>query len=142
MKPTAATVTYGDKLGTPSYTEPGIITGTPALTDGKAVSEREDYKNLDVLNGYEILVAGRENENYNVKYVTDQDAPDVEVTAANPTIKTGTLNEQTGMTSGSLNPMGKYPVNGAAVDSAIAMVCSTSVCTASPTGSWIKILSL
>lgn len=121
VKPTAATVTYGDTLGTPSYTEPGIITGTPALTDGKAVSEREDYKNLDVLNGYEILVAGRENENYNVKYVTDQDAPDVEVTAKDLTIKTGTLNEQTGMTSGSLNPMGKYPVNGAAVDSAIAM---------------------
>lgn len=121
VKPTAATVTYGDTLGTPSYTEPGIITGTPALTDGKAVSEREDYKNLDVLDGYEILVAGRENENYNVKYVTDQTAPDVKVTPKALIISTGTLNEQTGMTSGSLNPMGKYPVNGDAVNSAIAM---------------------
>ena len=93
----------------------------PALTDGKAVSEREDYKNLDVLNGYEILVAGRENENYNVKYVTDQDAPDVEVTAKDLTISTGTLNEQAGMTSGSLNPMGKYPVNGAEVASTASM---------------------
>lgn len=121
VKPKEISVIYGDALGTLGYTDPDIIAGIPALTDGKAVSEREDYKNLDVLDGYEILVAGRENENYNVKYVTDQAAPDVQVTAKDLTIKTGTLNEQTGMTSGSLNPMGKYPVNGAEVNSAIAM---------------------
>lgn len=109
-------VIYGDALGTLDYTPIGTVGGVAALTDGKAVSEREDYKNLDVLDGYEILVAGRENENYNVKYVTDQDAPDVEVKEKTLTISTGTLNEQTGMTSGSLNPMGKYPVNGAAID--------------------------
>ena len=116
VTPNEISVTYGDTLGTLGYTPIDIVSGVPALTDGKAVSEREDYKNLDVLDGYEILVAGRENENYNVKYVTDQDAPDVEVTAKDLTIKTGTLNDQTGMTSGSLNPMGKYPVNGAAID--------------------------
>lgn len=116
VTPNEISVTYGDTLGTLGYTPIDIVSGVPALTDGKAVSEREDYKNLDVLDGYEILVAGRENENYNVKYVTDQDAPDVEVTAKALTIKTGTLNDQTGMTSGSLNPMGKYPVNGAAID--------------------------
>ena len=121
VTPNEISVTYGDTLGTLGYTPIDIVSGVPALTDGKAVSEREDYKNLDVLDGYEILVAGRENENYNVKYVTDQTAPDVEVTAKDLTIKTGTLNEQTGMTSGSQNPMGKYPVNGAAVNSAIAM---------------------
>ena len=121
VTPNEISVTYGDTLGTLGYTPIDIVSGVPALTDGKAVSEREDYKNLDVLDGYEILVAGRENENYNVKYVTDQDAPDVEVTAKDLTIKTGTLNDQTGMTSGSQNPMGKYPVNGAAVNSAIAM---------------------
>ena len=110
VKPTAATVTYGDTLGTPSYTEPGIITGTPALTDGKAVSEREDYKNLDVLDGYEILVAGRENENYNVKYVTDQTAPDVEVTAKDLTISTGTLNSD-GRTSGYLKDNDQFYMN-------------------------------
>lgn len=116
VTPNEISVIYGDTLGTPGYTPIDIVSGVPALTDGKAVSEREDYINLDVLDGYEILVAGRENENYNVKYVTDQTAPDVEVTAKDLTIKTGTLNEQTGMTSGSLNPMGKYPVNGAAID--------------------------
>lgn len=110
VKPTAATVTYGDTLGTPSYTEPGIITGTPALTDGKAVSERDAYINLDVLNGYEILVAGRENENYNVKYVTDQDAPDVEVTAKDLTISTGTLNSD-GRTSGYLKDNDQFYMN-------------------------------
>ena len=116
VTPNEISVIYGDTLGTPGYTPIDIVSGVPALTDGKAVSEREDYINLDVLDGYEILVAGKENENYNVKYVTDQDAPDVEVTAKDLTIKTGTLNEQTGMTSGSLNPMGKYPVNGDAID--------------------------
>ena len=121
VTPNEISVTYGDTLGALGHSESGTVGGVTALTDGKAVSERDAYINLDVLNGYEILVAGRENENYNVKYVTDQDAPDVEVTAKDLTISTGTLNEQTGMTSGSLNPMGKYPVNGAAVDSAIAM---------------------
>lgn len=116
VKPKEISVIYGDALGTLGYTDPNIIAGIPALTDGKAVSEREDYKNLDVLNGYEILVAGKENENYNVKYVTDQDAPDVEVTAKALTISTGTLKDQIGMTSGSLNPNGEYPVNGAAID--------------------------
>lgn len=121
VTPNEISVTYGDTLGTLGYTPIDIVSGVPALTDGKAVSEREDYKNLDVLDGYEILVAGRENENYNVKYVTDQAAPDVEVTAKALIIKTGTLNEQTGMTSGSLNPMGKYPVNGAEVASTASM---------------------
>lgn len=133
VTPNEISVIYGEALGTPGtpgtpgtlgYTESNTVGGVAALTDGKAVSERDAYINLDVLDGYEILVAGRENENYNVKYETDQAAPDVEVTAKDLTIKTGTLNEQTGMTSGSLNPMGKYPVNGAAVDSAIAMGAS------------------
>lgn len=122
VTPNEISVIYGDTLGTPGYTPIDIVSGVPALTGGKAVSEREDYKNLDVLDGYEILVAGRENENYNVKYVTDQTAPDVKVTPKALIISTGTLDKQTGMTSGSLNPMGKYPVNGAAIkDPAPAM---------------------
>ena len=119
VTPNEISVIYGEALGTPGtlgYSENDTVGGVAALTDGKAVSERDAYINLDVLDGYEILVAGRENENYNVKYVTDQDAPDVKVTPKALIISTGTLNEQTGMTSGSLNPMGKYPVNGAAID--------------------------
>lgn len=121
VTPIEATTPYGTAATGLTHTESNTVGGVAALTGPMAVSVTDAYSNLDVLNGYEILVAGRENENYNVKYVTDQDAPDVEVTAKDLTIKTGTLNEQTGMTSGSLNPMGKYPVNGAAVDSAIAM---------------------
>ena len=110
VTPNEISVTYGDTLGTLGYTPIDIVSGVPALTDGKAVSEREDYKNLDVLDGYEILVAGRENENYNVKYVTDQDAPDVKVTAKDLIIKTGTLNSD-GRTSGYLKDNDQFYKN-------------------------------
>ena len=122
IKPTAANTIYGTRATGLTYTEETPAGSDTVLTNGMAVSVADAYNNLDVLpDGYEILVAGRENENYNVKYVTDQTAPDVKVTELALIIKTGTLNEQIGMTSGSLNPAGKYPVNGAAVNSAIAM---------------------
>ena len=110
VTPNEISVTYGDTLGTLGYTPIDIVSGVPALTDGKAVSEREDYKNLDVLDGYEILVAGRENENYNVKYVTDQDALDVEVTPKALTISTGTLDSD-GRTSGYLQDNDQFYKN-------------------------------
>ena len=116
VTPNEISVIYGEALGTPGtpgtlgYSESGTVSGVPALTDGKAVSEREDYKNLDVLDGYEILVAGRENENYNVKYVTDQTAPDVKVTAKDLIIKTGTLNSD-GRTSGYLKENDQFYKN-------------------------------
>lgn len=116
VTPNEISVIYGEALGTPGtpgtlgYSESGTVSGVPALTDGKAVSERDAYINLDVLNGYEILVAGRENENYNVKYVTDQTAPDVEVTAKALTIKTGTLNSD-GRTSGYLKDNDQFYKN-------------------------------
>lgn len=119
VTPNEISVIYGEALGTPGtpgtpgtlgYSESGTVSGVPALTDGKAVSERDAYINLDVLNGYEILVAGRENENYNVKYVTDQTAPDVEVTAKALTISTGTLNSD-GRTSGYLKDNDQFYMN-------------------------------
>mgnify|MGYP004498574713 CR=1 FL=1 len=122
VKPIEATTPYGTAVTGLDYSENTPAGTDKVLTNGMAVSVADAYSNLDVLDGYEILVAGRENENYNVKYVTDQTAPDVKVTELALIIKTGTLNEQIGMTSGSLNPMGKYPVNGAAiVDPAPAM---------------------
>ncbi|PWL41812.1 MAG: hypothetical protein DBY43_05015 [Clostridiaceae bacterium] len=116
VKPIEATTPYGTAVTGLDYSENTPAGTDKVLTNGMAVSVADAYSNLDVLDGYEILVAGKENENYNVKYETDQDALDVEVTAKDLTISTGTLNEQTGMTSGSLNPEGKYPVNGAAID--------------------------
>lgn len=121
VTPIEATTPYGTAVTGLDYSENTPAGSDTVLTNGKAVSVADAYSNLDVLDGYEILVAGKENENYNVKYETDQDALDVEVTPKVLTISTGTLNEQTGMTSGSLNPMGKHPVNGSEVNSAIAM---------------------
>ena len=110
VTPNEISVTYGDTLGTLGYTESNTVGGVAALTDGKAVSERDAYINLDVLDGYEILVAGRENENYNVKYVTDQTAPDVKVTAKDLSISTGTLNSD-GRTSGYLKDNDQFYMN-------------------------------
>lgn len=119
--PTAANTTYGAPVTGLTYTEVTPASSDKVLTDGKAVSVADVYGNLDVLDGYEILVAGRENENYNVEYVTDQRADDVKVTEKLLTVATGTLNAQTGMTSGSLNPAGKFPVNGKDVEPSATM---------------------
>ena len=56
-----------------------------ALINGLTASQTDDYNRLDVHDGYEILVAGTENMNYNVKYKTDhndsaKDAEDSKVT--------------------------------------------------------------
>ena len=119
--PTAANTTYGAPVTGLTYTEVTPAGSDMVLTDGKAVSVADVYGNLDVLDGYEILVAGRENENYNVEYVTDQSAHDVKVEEKALTVATGTLNAQTGMTSGSLNPAGKFPVNGKDVEPSATM---------------------
>ena len=110
IKPTAADTIYGTRATGLTYTEVTPAGSGKVLTDGKAVSVADVYGNLDVLDGYEILVAGRENENYNVKYVTDQDAFDVEVTAKDLTIKTGTLNSD-GRTSGYLQDNDQFYKN-------------------------------
>ena len=110
VTPKTATTTYGTAVTGLTYTEETPAGSDKVLTDGKAVSVADAYINLDVLNGYETLVAGRENENYNVKYVTDQDAPDVEVTAKDLTISTGTLNSD-GRTSGYLKDNDQFYMN-------------------------------
>ena len=46
-----------------------------ALINGLTASQTDDYNRLDVHDGYEILVAGTENMNYNVKYKTDHNDP-------------------------------------------------------------------
>ena len=59
----------------------GFVASDPAaISDVQTASQTDDYNRLDVHDGYEILVAGTENMNYNVKYVTDQTAKDSEVT--------------------------------------------------------------
>lgn len=118
IEPVGKDTVYGTKVEGLTYREVTPVGGVPALTNGFAVSVADAYDNLDVLDGYEILVAGRENINYNVKYVTDQTAEDVQVTEKALIIKTGSYADTIGKTGGSLNPAGDYPVNGAIVDPA------------------------
>lgn len=123
VKPSAATTTYGTKASGLTYTEVTPAGSDTVLTNGKAVSVADAYANLDV-STYEILVAGVENKNYNVKYLTNPDADKVTVNPLNLTVSTGTLDANVGMTSVSLNPVGKYPVDGAEVNASATLGAS------------------
>lgn len=111
------TVTYGDlvEYPDPKYTEEGIVNDIAALTDAEVVSVADVYNNLDVANWYEILLAGRENMNYNVKYVTANDAETVEIEELDLTVTLGSHKNTEGITNGSLDPEPAYPENGAEV---------------------------
>lgn len=102
--------TYDD---TPRFTEKGRVNGVSAITKVGIATMTDAYSNLDVYDGYEILVAGKENINYNVKYTTDQDALDAAVTELDLQVETGSYDGSIGLTGGSLNPLGDYPANGA-----------------------------
>lgn len=116
VKPTAQTVTYGTDLSIAetAFTVDGKVGSVEPLTNTNVASVRELYNNLDV-GTYEILVAGTENQNYNVKYETNPVANKVTVEALALDVSTGTLDANVGMTSGSLNPAGDYPAEGAVV---------------------------
>ena len=122
VKPTAQTVTYGTDLSIAetAFTVDGKVGSVEPLTNTNVASVRELYNNLDV-GTYEILVAGTENQNYNVKYETNPVANKVTVEALALDVSTGTLDANVGMTSGSLNPLGNYPANGAEVASTAAL---------------------
>lgn len=115
VKPTAKTTTYGTPVTGLTYTEVTPAGSDTVLTNGKAVSVADQYGNLDV-GTYEILVAGAEDMNYNVKYTTAAAAATAKVTAKSLIVSTGTLDANVGMTSRSLNPAGDYPAEGAVVD--------------------------
>ena len=68
IEPVGKATVYGTKVEGLTYREVTPVNSVAALTDGFAVSVADVYNNLDVLDGYEILVAGRENINYNVKH--------------------------------------------------------------------------
>ena len=137
VAPVEQTKVYGTKeayeakdsvLTDKAYSETGVVGGKTALTTdgnnklGVVASVSDLYENIDVSStGYEILVAGPENMNYNVKYTTAAAAATAKVTVKDLTVSTGTLDANVGMTSGSLNPLGDYPVNGEEVDSTAAL---------------------
>ncbi|MBR7161819.1 MAG: hypothetical protein IKD07_05340, partial [Clostridia bacterium] len=146
VAPVGKSVIYGSDLGTLTYTETdsqGDPLSSPLpviLTDGAAASIRDAYINLDVYDGYEILVAGRENINYNVKYTTEGAAEDVDVTAKALTVATGTIDQEIGLTSGSLNPAGDYPAIGNVVGTPWTLDAATVRMYGEP--NWVMVYAL
>lgn len=64
----------------PKYKVDGKAGSVDPVTGVNVASQTDAYNRLDVHDGYEILVAGTENMNYNVKYTTDETAEDSAVT--------------------------------------------------------------
>ena len=91
VAPGAQTTVYGttEQYDATTWNVTGKATGSNAadpVSNVKVASQTDVYDRLDVYDGYEILVAGTEDINYNVKYKTDHDvaeknAADSEVTA-------------------------------------------------------------
>ncbi len=84
VAPCAQSTVYGtlEAFDTnPKYTVTNEVNSVAAVSGVNVASQTDAYNRLDVHDGYEILVAGAENMNYNVKYTTDhsvaaKDAPD------------------------------------------------------------------
>ena len=101
VTPGAQTTVYGTKEAyeAEKYTVTGKAGTVDPVTNVNVATVTDAYANLDVYAKYEILVAGTENKNYNVKYVTANTAPTAEVTAKALTVQTGVINSD-GRTSG------------------------------------------
>ena len=90
VAPGAQTTVYGttEQYDATTWNVTGKATGSNAadpVSNVKVASQTDVYDRLDVHDGYEILVAGTEDINYNVKYKTDhndsaKDAEDSKVT--------------------------------------------------------------
>lgn len=83
VAPVAQSTVYGTLETfdtTPTYKVDGRAGSVDPVTGVNVASQTDAYNRLDVHDGYEILVAGAENMNYNVKYTTDETAEDSAVT--------------------------------------------------------------
>ena len=83
VAPVAQSTVYGTLETfdtTPTYKVDGNAGSVDPVTGVNVASQTDAYNRLDVHDGYEILVAGTENMNYNVKYTTDETAEDSAVT--------------------------------------------------------------
>lgn len=83
VAPVAQSTVYGTLETfdtTPTYKVDGNAGSVDPVTGVNVASQTDAYNRLDVHDGYEILVAGAENMNYNVKYTTDETAEDSAVT--------------------------------------------------------------
>ena len=87
VAPGAQTTVYGttEQYEATKWTVDGKVGSVEPVSDLNVASQTDVYDRLDVYDGYEILVAGTEDMNYNVKYKTDhndsaKDAEDSKVT--------------------------------------------------------------
>ena len=83
VAPVAQSTVYGTLETfdtTPKYTVTNEVNSVAAVSGVNVASQTDAYNRLDVHDGYEILVAGTEDMNYNVKYTTDETAEDSAVT--------------------------------------------------------------
>lgn len=87
VAPGAQTTVYGttEQYEATKWTVDGKVGSVEPVSDLNVASQTDVYDRLDVYDGYEILVAGTEDINYNVKYKTDhndsaKDAEDSKVT--------------------------------------------------------------
>lgn len=83
VAPVAQSTVYGtlEAFDTnPKYTVTNEVNSVAAVSGVNVASQTDAYNRLDVHDGYEILVAGTEDMNYNVKYTTDETAEDSAVT--------------------------------------------------------------
>lgn len=74
VAPVAQSTVYGTLETfdtTPTYKVDGRAGSVDPVTGVNVASQTDAYNRLDVHDGYEILVTGTENMNYNVKYTTD-----------------------------------------------------------------------
>ena len=82
VAPVAQSTVYGtlEAFDATKCTVTGKAGSVDPVTGVNVASQTDAYNRLDVHDGYEILVAGTENMNYNVKYTTDETAEDSAVT--------------------------------------------------------------
>lgn len=82
VAPGAQSTVYGtlEAFDATKCTVTGKAGSVDPVTGVNVASQTDAYNRLDVHDGYEILVAGAENMNYNVKYTTDEMAEDSAVT--------------------------------------------------------------
>lgn len=71
VEPKEDTHIYGEYRKTKGFD----VSDPAAISNVQTASQTDEYNRLDVHDGYEILVAGTEDMNYNVKYKTDHNDP-------------------------------------------------------------------
>lgn len=128
VAPGAQSTVYGttEKYEDEKWTVTGEANGVKAVDNVNVASQTDVYDRLDVHDGYEILVAGTEDINYNVKYITDQTAEDSAVTTYGGMKLYSTTTKAKAETPSELNDATVYGEQANALDWILDAVKSTT----------------